>query len=176
MLEHLCLVRLRDVAMPVPRVCCPQHKRSSDTGTGRCRRSRRANIAETQPTEAGGSLKLCPRMGKNARSLGLARSSGSREQDVLVGVEDGICGGNLQLADSASRVVVDEGALDERRVAVESVHGGLDVELGKLVLRGWSLPASGAANDAVSCSAGTFTGDVNCSLPSSCSNRNAGVL
>ena len=141
MLEHLCLVRLRDIAMPVPHGYVALGAKVLEAQELVVyQRLERANV-----DAAHRGRRVFPELRQDGeeRSLGLARGCGCREQDVLVGVEDGVCGGNLHGSQALPVVVVDE-VLDERRVAVESVHGGLDVELGKLVLRGWDLSASWA--------------------------------
>ena len=136
MLEHLCLVRLGDVAMPVPHrdvgfrteVLEAQelvvYQRLERSNVHAAHRGRRVLPELRQYGEEGG--------------LGLARGGRSGEQDVLVGVEDGVCGSNLHGAQALPVVLVDE-VLDERGVAVECVHGGLDVELGELVFARRSL-------------------------------------
>ena len=141
MLEHLCLVRLGDVTVPVPHGYVALGTKVLKTQELVVyQRLERANV-----DAAHRGRRVFPELCQDGeeRSLRLARRSGSREQYVLVGVEDGVCGGNLHGSQTLPVVVVDE-VLDERRVAVESVHGGLDVELGKLVLRGWDLSASWA--------------------------------
>ena len=139
MLEHLGLVRLGDVSVPMPH---------GNVGLG-------AQILKTQElvvyqrleradidtAHRGG--RILPELGKNGeeRGLGFSRGGGGGEQDVLIGVENSVCSSDLHGSQALPVVIVDE-VLNERCVAVECVHGGLDVELGKLVARGRRLPAN----------------------------------
>ena len=120
LLEQLRLVRLRDVAVPMP---------DGDIGLG-------AQIVQADELVVDEGLQgtdidgpdTCGRIlveqcqDGEERRLGLARGGRCREQHVVVGVEDSVRRGDLDGTQAFPIMRVDE-VLDERGVAIESVHG-----------------------------------------------------
>ena len=77
--------------------------------------------ADVDGPHAGGRVLVEEREDGKERRLRLARGRGGREQDVVVRVEDGLCGGHLDAAKVLPSVAVDE-VLHEGGVAVERAH------------------------------------------------------
>ena len=135
--DELCLVRLRNVAMPVPDGdggFFAQVIETDELIIDECFEG--ANIEG--PNACGRVLPKLGQDGKEGR-LGFAGSRGCRQEHIVLRVKDGICRRNLDRAQALPIVGVDE-VLDKWGVAVKGVHGASFQK--RISQRGWQRLAA----------------------------------
>ena len=118
--DQLSLVRLRDVAMPVP-----------DRDIGLFAEVVEANELVVDECFEGTNVegahargRVLPKLGQDGKEgrLGFAGSRGCRQEYVVLRVKDGVCRRNLDRTQTLPIVGVDE-VLDKRGISVKGVHG-----------------------------------------------------
>ena len=142
MSHQLFLLFLRHVAVPVPDLhatfaadVVEPHKLVVDEGFQRC---------DIQTADGSRWLLLQQRDDREESRLGLARRRGGREQDIGLGVEDGIARRSLDGAERLPALFIDI-VLDGRRISCEDVHSVNSAKSVPAVLCSFCCSSSGRA-------------------------------